>query len=83
MKQILYFTAAWCGPCKAFRSVMSAVSRFGANVQTLDVDLHKEKAEEFGIRSVPTCVFLKDGKEVRRTIGAQSQQHIVNLYNNL
>ena len=37
-----YFTATWCGPCKAFKPVMNEVAGEGYSVQILDVDENKE-----------------------------------------
>jgi len=60
---VLYFTAAWCGPCQQFGPLVEEVSdsetavRFGK----VDIDANPELAEQYGIRSIPTLVGHKNG----------------------
>ena len=61
MKKTLYFTAAWCGPCKAFRPVLQeVVSSTGANVQTVDVDQNPSLAQSYSISAVPTLIVTDE-----------------------
>lgn len=79
---ILDFGASWCGPCKAMDPTMVALAgEYGdrVNVSKLDVDEAPNLAQRFGILSVPTVVFFKNGKEVHRFSGVQSKEKIATL----
>jgi thioredoxin 1 len=83
MLTIKYFTAKWCGPCKAFSPIVDKVIlETGANIQKIDVDLLKETAAEYYISSIPTLVFEVDGKAIHRQSGAMSYHQLLNMINN-
>ena len=77
MKTIKYFTATWCGPCKAFKPIMNEVAGEGHSVQFIDVDKQQNIAVQYGVRSVPTVVIEENGNEVDRFIGALPKQTIL------
>lgn len=82
MVTLLDFYADWCGPCKVMAPVIEGIAKDyvgKVTVEEIDVDQNQERASSFGIQSIPTLVFLKDGKEVDRTIGAQPRDSIVRL----
>src|SRR5512138_3380917 len=67
------FWATWCGPCRLVAPHVEALaSEYGgkAIVAKLDVDSNRKTATKFGIQSIPTLLFFKDGKVVDRVIGA-------------
>ncbi len=67
------FWAAWCGPCRMLGPVMEdlAVRYEGkALVAKVDVDEEPELARRFGVMNIPTVVFLKQGREFDRKVGA-------------
>ncbi|MCC7083960.1 MAG: thioredoxin family protein [Pirellulales bacterium] len=70
--QLLVFTADWCGACQRMKPVIADLSREGFDVRTFNVDRNREKAERYGIRSIPTFVLVRGGKEVRRMSGTTS-----------
>lgn len=76
----MYFSAAWCGPCKVFGPVMDSVSQdLGISVQRIDVDASRDLADKYQIRSVPTLIFERDGEIVHRQMGAMGKQQLVSL----
>ena len=81
MKQLLYFTATWCGPCKKFRPLMENLST-QINVQFVDIDSNPTMARKYGVRNIPTTILVKDGIEVERFTGARLPQQILESYYN-
>tara|TARA_B100000767_G_scaffold224231_1_gene213271 strand:- start:187 stop:426 length:240 start_codon:yes stop_codon:yes gene_type:complete len=73
----LYFSAAWCGPCKSLSPIMNEVSSQVA-VEKIDVDLDYEKAQKYGVRNIPTVILVDGNMEVKRFIGVQPQQTYIN-----
>jgi len=63
--EVLKFSATWCGPCKVLANILKDVE----GITNIDIDKDRETPVKYGIRSVPTLVFLKDGKEVHRQSG--------------
>ena len=67
------FWAEWCGPCKAIAPVLEDLARESAGKVTLakvNVDENHGLAGRYGIRSIPTILFVKAGKVVDQVIGA-------------
>ncbi|MEO9935573.1 trypsin-like peptidase domain-containing protein [Rhodopirellula bahusiensis] len=69
---LLEFSSAQCGPCLAMKPVVSELIARGVPVRQVDVDNETHLARRFGIRSTPTYVVLREGKEVTRLLGVQS-----------
>lgn len=64
--------ATWCGPCKMQSPVVEQLSQeMGdkVNFTKLDVDANPKVPQEFGVRSIPTLLIKKDGKQVDSLIG--------------
>lgn len=81
MKQILYFTATWCGPCKILKPKIQAMQS-QLPITILDVDSNAEAVGKYSIRNVPTIIVAKNGTEVGRLNGNNiTQERIVELYN--
>ena len=77
MKLVKYFSATWCGPCKAFKPIMQEVANEGYSVEFIDVDQEQNKAVKYNVRSVPTTVVEENGVEVSRFIGAIPKDQVM------
>ena len=77
MKTMKYFSATWCGPCKAFKPIMQEVANDGYSIEFIDVDQSQETATKYGIRSVPTTVIEENGIEVNRFVGAIPKEQVI------
>ena len=65
------FWAEWCGPCRAIAPVLEELaSEARVNLLKVNVDEHPELAARYGIRSIPTILFVKQGTVVDRVVGA-------------
>jgi|TARA_R110000823_G_scaffold211659_1_gene341905 thioredoxin-like negative regulator of GroEL len=83
MSKILYFSAAWCGPCKALGPTVQLLQTQGLNIQKVDVDQDQALSAQYSVRSVPTLVKINgSGNEVGRLVGNQSADAIKVLYGN-
>ena len=82
MKKLLYFSAAWCQPCKMFGPIMDEVSEEGLPVQKVDVDAENETSQKYQIRNVPTVILVDgEGTEIAKFIGVKSKQQVIDFYN--
>lgn len=71
--------ATWCGPCKILAPVIEelAVDLAGrVRVGKLDVDENPATAARFGVRSIPTLLVLRGGRELDRIVGVQPKPEI-------
>ena len=77
MKSIKYFSAAWCGPCKSFKPVMTEIKNEGYYVEFIDIDMLTDLAQKYNVRSVPTVVIEEGGIEVDRFVGSIPKQQVL------
>ena len=80
MKQILYFTASWCGPCRMLGPIMESI-KGQVNYSKLDVDVEQDLAVKYKVRSVPTLVLVENGVEKNRLVGVHQSPEILKFYN--
>lgn len=74
------FWAVWCGPCKAIAPHVDAISQEyagRAKVVKVNVDDEPELALRYGIQSIPTLLFFKDGKVQDMIVGVVPKQTII------
>jgi len=78
------FWAPWCGPCRMLGPVIDelAVDFDGkANICKVNSDEEQDLAVKFGVRSIPTIIFMKDGEVVDTMVGAASKQAFTDKLN--
>ena len=74
------FWAAWCGPCRMIAPVIEQLAgelSGRVRVAKLDIDANPQTAARFGVRSIPTLLIFKDGREADRIVGALPRQAIL------
>lgn len=67
------FWAVWCGPCRMIAPFVEEMAKEydgKAVIGKVDVDSNPAVAAQFGIRNIPTVLFVKDGKVVDKQVGA-------------
>ncbi len=69
---VVDFWAVWCGPCKMISPIIDEMSEKYDNIKVgkVDVDNNPDTAVEFGIRSIPTVLFLKNAEVVDKIVGS-------------
>jgi len=73
------FSAEWCTPCKALAPTIDSVAtEYDGRLAVFKVDIEQapEAASRYGVTSVPTCIFFKEGREVDRFIGNQDLRSV-------
>lgn len=76
---VIDFWATWCGPCRILSpTVDELAAEYGgrATIAKCNVDDCDEIAAQFGVRNIPTLVFIKNGAVVDRTVGVLPKQEI-------
>jgi len=74
------FWAAWCGPCKIMNPVLNDVAdevTGSAIIGKVNVDHNQELAQRFKVRSIPTLILFRDGKEVARHLGVKPKKFLM------
>ena len=81
MKQLLYFSAGWCGPCKILGPIMEQAEQH-ININKIDVDSSPNMVSDFGIKQVPTVILIGENQqEIRRFTGVKTLNEIINFIN--
>lgn len=78
---VLDFSATWCGPCKKIAPFIAELAdeyEGRVLVGKCDVDENDDLTSRFGIRNVPTVLFIKDGLVVDKHVGAAPKSELVN-----
>ncbi len=78
---IVDFFAVWCGPCRMINSVLEEVEENNKEVKIVKVNVDdcENLSRRFGIMSIPTLLFFKDGKEVKKHTGFATLPQIQNI----
>jgi thioredoxin 1 len=73
------FWAPWCGPCRTQGPIVEKLASAyngRARIGKMNVDENRQIAQSLGIRAIPTLILFKDGREVRRFTGIQSEEQL-------
>lgn len=76
---VLDFSASWCGPCKQLAPIIEELSKEYEGriaVAKCDIEEADELTAEYGIRNVPTVIFIKNGQIVDKFVGSKSKSDV-------
>ncbi len=74
--------APWCGPCRALAPVLEEIAeKYQDKVKVVKVNVDEEEsiAQRFGVMSIPTVIFFRDGKAVASFVGLKSPSEIESI----
>ena len=80
------FWATWCGPCQMIAPVIEEIAKECSDkvkVGKVNVDDNQELAIKYGVMSIPTLLFFKNGNLVNTVVGFHSKSEIVEILNNI
>lgn len=75
---VVDFWAPWCGPCKIVDPVINELAQEYAGkvkIGKINVDENSQTAGQYGVMSIPSVVFFKNGQPVKTMVGAQSREN--------
>ena len=75
------FYANWCGPCKIFSPIVAEVAKEREDIKVVkvNVDEAQETSLKYQIMSIPTLIFIKEGKEANRSVGIINKSELLNF----
>lgn len=79
---LIDFYAQWCGPCKMLSPVLETISD-KINIIKVDIDKFSDLTKEYRIMSVPTLIFIKDGKKEKEIVGFHSEEELLEIIKEL
>ncbi len=75
------FYAEWCGPCKMLGPILEELENI--DIIKVNVDEHEDLARKYGVMSIPTIIFFKDGEILEQEVGFKSKEELEEMINNL
>ena len=83
---LIDFWAVWCGPCKAIAPILEEIAEEYSGklkVGKVDVDKNQNTAMQYGVRSIPTLLLVKNGEVVNQIVGAVPKGNITDVLNEI
>ena len=83
---VIDFWAEWCGPCRMIGPIIEEMAdeyKDTVVIGKCDVDENNEVASHFGVRNIPTVVFLKGGQLIDRQVGYAAKEALVEKLNKI
>ena len=83
---VVDFWATWCGPCRAIAPIVEELANEYEGkivVGKCDVEENDDIAMEFGIRNIPTILFIKNGEVVDKFVGATTKAKLQEKFESL
>lgn len=78
------FWATWCGPCQMIAPVVEDIANEGkVKVGKVNVDDEQELAINYGVMSIPTLIFFKNGNPVKEVVGFHSKSELEEIINEI
>lgn len=76
------FWATWCGPCQMVLPIIEEIANEEGSIKVckVNVDEEMELARKYRVMSIPTLLVFKDGKEIKREVGAKSKVEIMSMF---
>lgn len=78
------FWAEWCMPCKMMVPILNSVAeevKGGTTIGKINIEQHQSVAAKYNVRSIPTLILFKNGKEHKRYVGVKTKEFLVNQIN--
>ena len=83
---VLDFWAEWCGPCRNLSPIIEELSNEyseSVNIKKVNVDVNPDMSQKFGIRNLPTVLFIKNGEVLDKQVGFVPKNKYVEKINSL
>jgi thioredoxin 1 len=81
---IIDFWAEWCKPCKIIGSILDEISEeYNVTIGKIDVDENNDAVTKYGIRNIPTILFIKKGQVMDKIVGTADKRLFVDKINKL
>mgnify|MGYP001046966644 len=80
---LIDFWASWCGPCKMMGPIVDQIAEeMGTNAKIckINIDEQRDFATKYDVMSIPTFILIRDGKEVKRLVGAMPKEELSRLF---
>ncbi len=79
---LIEFWGSWCPPCQIMKSTLKEFEQETEDkikLIKLNPDMNPSLSGEFNVKGLPTFILFKEGKEIKRAVGAKSKEELHNL----